>query len=340
MSSRESKTTEPVPTDVTAVTGYAPGGPLAEYAAYLKAHGHEAIVMDGGRRLWVSSGRGFLERLPIEGQDAPGPAEVRRLLRLPGVWVVTYVRPPDEGHPPNAFNYVCAISDYRIEGLARHARADVRYGLRNYTVRLSTPEELAEKGFAADADTADRHGVDRPTPEGLRRYAESLRGSPLFDIWGAWKGDDLAAWMTVARLDAHAMLCMIRSRTGAKGSPNNAVLYVATRRYLVEDRLPYVTAGLSTIKVAANTLSLHEYKTHMGYEARPVFRAFAVHPLLAPLLKTRAGSWLLEKAAGKSSVLQRASGLARLMSGREKAPLAWARPGGPARESGKPHADP
>ena len=144
----------------------------------------------------------------------------------------------------------------------------------------------------------------------------------------------------MARFDAFAMLCMVRSRSGAKGSPNNAVLYVATRKYLVDDGLPHVTAGLSTIKAGTNAPSLHEYKIRMGYEARPVFRRFAVHPLLAPLLKTRAGSWLLEKAAGKSSVLQRASGLARLMSGREKAPLAWAGPEGPARESGEPHADP
>jgi hypothetical protein len=326
MSPKESKTTEPSPAELAAVTGFAPGGPLTEHAAYLRANGHETVVGQGGLHIWVSSGRRFLERVPIEKYDEPDPAEVRGLLRRPGIWAATWVRAPDADHPPNAFHYVCAIKDYRIDGLPRHARADVRYGLRNYTVRLSTPEELAGKGFAADADTAERHGVDRPTPEGLRCYAESIRGSRLFDIWGAWKGDDLTAWMTVARFDAFAALCMVRSRSGAKGSPNNALLYVATRQYLVEDGLPYVTAGLSTIKADTNALNLHEYKIRMGYEARPVFRRFAVHPLLAPVLKTRAGSWLLEKAAGTSSVLQRASGLARLMSGREKSPLAWAQP--------------
>jgi hypothetical protein len=333
MSPKESKTTEPSPAELAAVTGFAPGGPLADYAAYLRANGHETVVADGGRRLWVSSGPRFLERMPIENYDEPDPAEVRGLLGRPGIWAATWVRAPDADPPPNAFNYVCSLKDYRIDGLPRHARADVRYGLRNYTVRLSTPDELADKGFAADADTAERHGVGRPTPEGLRRYAASIRGSRLFDIWGAWKGDDLAAWMTVARFDAFAMLCMVRSRSGARGSPNNAVLYVATRRYLVGDGLPYVTAGLSTIKAGTNALNLHEYKIRMGYEARPVCRRFAVRPLLAPVLKTRAGSWLLEKAAGTSSVLQRASGLARLMSGREKDPLAWACPQALAEES-------
>jgi hypothetical protein len=317
---------------MAAVTGFAPGGPLAEYAAYLKAHGHEVIVEDGGRCIWVGAGRGFLERLPIECQEEPDPEQIRALLRIRGIWVVTWAQPPDEAHPPNAFNYVCAIRDYRIEALPRHARNDVRAGLRNYTVRLCTPDELADKGFAADADTAERHGVGRPTPEGLRRYAESLRGSPLFDIWGAWKGDELVAWNAAARFHTHAMGLVGRLRRDAKGSPNNAIYYLCTRKYLVEDKLGYVTEGLSTIRVGTNALNLHEYKVRMGYEARPVFRAFAVHPLLAPLLKTRAGSWLLEKAAGKSSVLQRASGLARLMSGREKAPLAWARPEGRSEE--------
>jgi hypothetical protein len=49
--------------------------------------------------------------------------------------------------------------------------------------------------------------------------------------------------------------------------PNDTLIYTALYRYLV----------------VSNTAGLHRFKTKVGFEARPVHRAFVVHPPLRPL---------------------------------------------------------
>jgi hypothetical protein len=319
---------------VTEVTTYAPGGSLAAYVDHLRSLGQTALMSADRSYAWVIAERGLLQRTPLEFTDEANREEVHRLLRLPGIWLVTYLREPDAAHPANAFHYFCGGPDYEIEALDWHARRDIRYGLRNYRVRLCTFDEAAEKGYAAAVDTSERHGQPAPPREQLRRYAEVHRGLPFFDVWGAWKDSELAAWMAVARIDDHATIISVRSRTGAKACPNNAVLYAATRKYLVEDKCRYVTYGLSTIRSKSNIRSLHEYKERMGYKPVPIHRVFVPRTVLSPLLRTKVGSWGLDAAAmiSKMSRLQQAAGLSRVMSGREKAPLAWAERAAPGAE--------
>jgi hypothetical protein len=325
--------------EITAVTPYTPGGTLEAYLDHLRSLGQTAVMSDTSRYAWTIAERGLLQRIPLEFTDEPDPDEVYRLLSMPGILLVTYLRPPDETRPANAFCYVCQEPDYRVEALERHARADIRYGLRNYIVRLCTFDEIGELGHQAAVDTCLRHGQSAPPREQLRRFAEVHRNRPFYEAWGAWKGSELYAWMSVIRIADYAVLEVVRSRTGAKGSPNNAVLYTATRKYIVYDKCRYVSSGLSTIKPDTNAVTLHAYKKRMGYVPTPVHRVFVPRRLLRPLLETRGGSRLLDLAsrlAPKMSKLQQAAGLSRLMSGRETAPLAWADPQAAA---GEPEED-
>lgn len=327
--------------DYAAVTQPAPGGTLADYVAHEQAAGRHAVLTAGGTQAWIGGVGGELLRLPMECTDPPDANVVRNLLRLRKIWMVSYLLPPDEAHPANCFDYVCRTSDYVIDGLSSHARRDIRRGLRSFTVRLCRWDELADRGHPAAVDTAARHGYVEPASDKTRRFVAQREGSPLFEIWGAWEGDDLAAWMSVAKVDDWAVIDLCRSRTDAlRNCPNNALLYAATRRLMVEEKRTYVSYGLSSLQVDVNELSMHKYKVRMEYEALPMRRTFVLHPLLRPLLASPLASraWQrLAKARPQFSALRKAAGLARLLSGEETSPLAWAEPGPPAEDA--PPAD-
>lgn len=329
MSSDGSKKEPKFTIDAAAVTPHAPGGTLTEYIEYLKSTGIPCAISADQRQAWIHGGyRGHLIRIPPECIEPIDPAISRGLLHQRGVWVVSYLLAGDEKHPPNCFDYVCRDLNYSIEKLHSYARRDIRRGLRSFKVRLCTWDELAEKGFAAEVDTNVRHGYTAPSQEGFKRMVQQKRGTPFLEIWGALDETDLAAWLEVIKVDNWAIINLVRSCTKSlRLCPNNALLYAVTRRILVEEKREYVNYGLSSSQVNVARLSMHKYKIRMGYEAVPLHRVFVVHPLLRPMLTPRAASWVWEKAAvlmPTSKILRRVAGMSRLLSGREKKPLAWA----------------
>jgi hypothetical protein len=315
--------------DVAAVVAPAPGGTLAAYVEHLQSLGRPAVLSRNGPYAWTLGALRFLKRLPLGYPEPPDPAEVRDLLRLRGIWLVGYTVTPNETRPANCLDYICRDPEFQLEKLSSPARRDVRRGLRRFTVRLCTWDEVAEKGSEAHADTLARHEDAMPVPGLLRRMAALHRAAPFYDVWGAWDGDNLAAWMLVIKIDDWALVPLAYSRTEAlKDCPNNAILCRATVQYLVKERRSRVSYGLGTVRADVDPRPLHKYKTRMGYEAVALHGAYAANPLLRPALQTRPGSWCLERlsrALPKVRGLRKAAGLSRVLSGRDKDPLAWIR---------------
>jgi len=315
--------------DVAAVVAPAPGGTLAAYVEHLQSFGQTAVLSRNSPYAWILGAPRFLNRLPFGYPEPPDPAEVRDLLRLRGIWVVGYTIAPDAAHPANLFHYVRRGPVFRLENLSRNARRSIHRGLKRFKIRLCTWDELADKGLAALCETRARHADPLPGPEVLRRMAERHRGLPLYDIWGAWDGDDLVAWMICTKIDDWVVMLATGSRTAAlKDCPNNAIYYRLTAQYITEEGCRYVSCGLSTLRGDIDPIPLHQYKTRMGYEPEPVHGAYVVHPLLRPALQTRPGSWCLERlsmALPKVQSLRKAAGLSCVLSGRDKDPLAWIR---------------
>ena len=319
---------EAVQVDITAVASPAPGGTLAGFTEHLKAHGLPCDLTADGTQAWVPGARSELQRFPFECTEPVDDAVLREVLKQQGIRVVSYLVEGGAAAVPNCFDYVCRDSGYTIDNLPKNARRDIRRGLRGFAVRLCTWDELAERGSAAHADTMARHGYASPPPDYIQHLTERLRGSPFYEVWGAWQGDELAAWMTIIKIDDWAMIDLARSCTEALNlCPNNALLYTATRHLLVDQKYAYVTYGLSSIQVNVHELSMHKYKTRMGYEALRMHRVFVVQPALRPLVTSPLMSWGLEKLAGlcpKSANLRKIAGMSRLLSGRQKSGLAWA----------------
>jgi hypothetical protein len=307
------------PGAIARVASPAPGGRLEDLVAHLARLGEPCGSSAAGSQAWIQYPRGVLLRFPL---DCTAPVEqgaCSALLRERGVWLLNHLVAPDDAHPANCVHYVSHDGGYDLQKLDRQARQNVRRGLKAFDLRLCTWEEWAGKGFQAYAETEARHGYGAD-PRTFARMVGRWKGSPLYEIWGAWQGEELAAWLTVLKVDDWAMVDLVRARTTAlSGRPNNALLYVAGRHALVEERRRYVTLGTSSLQLGANEQSMHRYKVDMGYEAVPLRRVFVSHPTYRPLLESPAMSWAWDRLARtfpRSAPLRKVAGMARLLSGR------------------------
>ena len=79
-----------------------------------------------------------------------------------------------------------------------------------------------------------------------------------------------------------------------------------------------VSYGLSSIQAVSNAAGLHKFKTKLGFEARPVHRAFVAHPLLRPFDRTasRTGRRRAAGARPGNRVLKKCDGVLSTMLGR------------------------
>lgn len=315
--------------EVKGSVSYARGRSLADFADYLKRSGQPYATSENGKQVWFRDAAGELVRLPVECLLPVEPETIRALLRQRGVWAVSFLVAADDSQPANCLHYVCSDPEYDVEKLkVKNVRRDIRLGLRSLDIRLCTWDELIEKGFTADTDTAVRHGYRPPSRRVLTSMVKRYRGLPFFEVWGAWHKSDLAAWLLVMKVDDWAMINIAHSRTDLlRWCPNNALVYAATRRALVEEKRKYISYGVSSCQIDIEHTSLHRFKTRMGYEVLPRRRVFAVHPLLWPLLRPRVSSWMWERVAKlmpQIPTLRKIAGMSRLISERESAPLTWA----------------
>jgi hypothetical protein len=235
---------------------------------------------------------------------------------------------PSDAWIANCFNYLCRDRNYDIEGLSTPARRDIRRGLRNFSIRRTTWDELVEHGMAAYADTEARHGHSQGPADAIKTLADIERDCPFMEIWGAWIEGRLSAWIKVLHVDGWAFITTACSvRQDLRLCPNNALVYEATRHYMSAAACSSVSYGISSLQATSNILPLHKFKVRMGYEAVPQVRTFLPHPLLT-WLGLRPCSRALDVLARRipqKAVFSKLAGMSRLLSHRERDPLAWAR---------------
>jgi hypothetical protein len=297
---------------------------LDEYGRYLRSRGKVAVATAGGRQLWVPGARGELVRLPSTTTDAVAPEDLRRLLATRGTWIVTRVAEPGPGREANCYFYLCRDAAYDLGRLRKNARRVIKRGQRHFVVRPCTWDEMARCGRAAAVDTGARHGQQPSSEAAFREFVELRRDGGFHEAWGAWAGDQLAAWLTVLRIDDWAMFDAAESRTEfLPMAPNNVLRFQALRTLLVDERRSVVTTGLSSADATVDTRSMHQYFTRLGFEAVPRCREFLLHPLLRPAFGLPLVSLAWDRVAAawpRVAVLQKAAGLARHLAKRARLP--------------------
>ena len=246
---------------------------LSEYASFLQAGGHSVFRSSDEVEIWVPSSRNELLRLPIARFAPVAQETIDSLLRGGKTWAVDYLLEPNESTPANAFLYLCRDPDYDMSRLSKNGRKAIRRGLSHVDVRRISWDELGEHGFAAMAETNVRHGFTTFDKNALQRFVEGHRNSPFHEVWGAWEGTNLLAYLCVLKVDDWADYFMSPSRDAAlRNYANNALRYEATRHLLTVEKRRVVGTGLSNIKFNVNSRNMYAFNTRMGFDAVPVHR--------------------------------------------------------------------
>src|SRR5207248_93458 len=212
------------------------------------------------------------------------PGELREVLWRGRAAVASYLVEPDEDHPANAWLYLCTDHDYALEKLRREVRKNVRRGLRELRITRLTPEQVLAHGAQAFCDTRRRNGLSDGTPEEFYRLFSDEAKLPEIVYFGAWKDNQLAAFMSNIEVDDWANIGSYSMDALLRYKPNDTLMYIALTHYLMERKCRLVSSGLSSIQVESNAAGLHRFKMQVGFEARPVHRAFVAHPLLRPFV--------------------------------------------------------
>ena len=280
---------------------------LEEYAKDLATSGVRVLPGSPGT-FWAQHESGSMMRIPTFYLEPPAAPEVRRVLWNGHVPLASYCLEPDERHLANAWLYVCSDQNYALESLAPTVRRNVRRGLKELKIAPLTLAEMLTHGLQAFCDTRTRTGVSDGTPEGFHQYFEHDLPEQVY--LGAWKGDQLAAFLTIREVDDWAELGCFSMNALLQYRPNDTLMYTALAHYLVKRRFRLVSYGLSSVQAESSAAGLHRFKTKIGFEARPVHRAFVPHPLLRPFankavhrgvnaaLRLKPGDRRLKKAGG------------------------------------------
>jgi hypothetical protein len=288
---------------------------LEQYAADLASSGVQVLPGATGS-FWTRHESGAMVRRPTFQVGPPTPGELREVLWRGRAAVASYLLEPDEQHPANAWLYLCTDHDYSLEKLSGKMRRETRRGLEEFTLARLTAEQVLVHGVQAFCDTRRRNGLSDGTPEEFYRLFTAEAQMPEIAYLGAWKDDQLAAFLTITEVEDWVELGNYSMDALRQYRPNHALFYSTFHHYLVERKCRLVCGGLSSIQAESNASGLHIFKRKVGYEARAVHRAFVAHPLLRPFvtpltlwgvntaLRWRPGDRRLKKAAGVLACMQ------------------------------------
>lgn len=264
-------------------------------------------------------------RVPRFHLASPSPGEFRKTLWRGWVAAKSYLLPPDARHPANAYLYVCMDRGYALDKLPSAMRRNVRRGLRELRIAPLTSEELLAHGLQAFYDTRRRVGLSDGTLAEFQRRFHWRARCPGHGFLGAWKGDQLAAFLSLIEVDdwveiesCYSMDALLSWR------PNDTLMYSALSHHLRERSCRVVCYGLSSIQAENNAAGLYAFKLKVGFEAQPVHRAFVLHPLLRPLVN-RTTLWGLHTALRlwpRGRVLKKAEGMLAYVLGEVRLPQA------------------
>ena len=281
-----------------------------EYVAILQRRGKRAIL-EKDRVFWHEYQRFALERLPLFCVDVPSPRTVRSLLWRSRSLVATYVLSADDVHPANALHYLCENRNYSLETLASPARRDARRALRAFRYEFIDAATLLAHGARAFCDTRTRVGLSDGTLQVFQDYIGMLSLNPACKFVGAWCGERLAAYLWMSLVDDWAAIAAYAANEDLRSCPNNGLIHFALDYCLTQGRCSLVTYGLTSIQEVNRTVTLDYFKKKVGFEARPVYRAFVYHPLLRPLVNPLT-YWILRRCSRlfpHSPTLRKAAGL-------------------------------
>jgi hypothetical protein len=261
------------------------------------------------------------------------PDELRQVLRTSGAKVLSYVLEPGPDRPANAWLYACIDREFDLKKLASSMQRAVRKGNRELVLGPISLAQVFAYGERAFCDMHHRNGIWGANAQQFRQQFTERPVSEGHVYFGAWKGDDLAAFFSVVEVEDWCEIDCSYSRDDYLPlHSNDALMYYVLHHYMRERQFRLASFGFSSVERTGKEAGLHRFKTKVGFSAIPVHRTFALHPLLRPFVNraTLAGVNLSLRAFPRSRVLKKAAGLLHCLLDRNPSLPGEESPGGAA----------
>jgi hypothetical protein len=256
-------------------------------------------------------GNAALVRLPTFDTTTIDSQDAQTLLRHGRAGLLSFLLEPDEHHPANGWLYVCHDQSYTLGKLANEVRRHVRRAQGSLRIEPIGWRTLLAHGFSAYNDTRARLGLSDGSLTHFGERFNAFASYPGHYAVGAWKGETLVAFVTLIVVDDWvAMEGSFSANAALALRPNNGLAHYVLDYFLVKQKCATVTFGASSIQESSQHSGLHDFKVRIGFEAKPVHRAFILRAALRPLangitlwliktaLRFRPGNPYLSKAVG------------------------------------------
>jgi len=266
------------------------------YAGFLQALGHR--VTQTASAHWYDASRWVALSAPPNRAYNPTGDELRTVMRELSCIGVRYAAPlPGPGKP--SYQIVCDTPAYGLETLSANVRSKVRRGLKRCRIEPVASAVVATAGRQAHADTVGRQGragvLDGP---GWDRFWSAVGATPGIEVWGAWCGEDLAAFLVSVTFADCVEFLLARSRSDHLGSyPNNALLFTVTEEMLGRRRVGRITFGLESLEEVG---PLDQFKFGMGFRAEALCQRVVLHPAVRAVMRVAPVRAAFRRWAGRN----------------------------------------
>lgn len=268
---------------------------ITDYGAALKKGGTGVLRGTPGT-IWARYETAAMVRVPIFHTAPVSQLDARQVLRQGRAGVISFLLEPDEHHPPNAWLYVCRDRSYALDKLASEVRRHVRRAQGSLRIEPIDWTTLLANGLLAYSDTRARVGLSDGSITHFRQRFEAFSSFPGHYVVGAWKGETLAAFVTLIVIDDWVVIEGSFSASAELDQrPNNGLAHYVLDHFLVKQGFETVSFGTNSIQESSQKSGLHSYKIRIGFEAKPVHRALIIHPTLRPLVN-RITLWSMKTA--------------------------------------------
>ena len=255
------------------------------FKRFLELQGRRVIASESG--YWYDAGGGIYLSIPYTRTITPEPTEMARLFRRHRMLGVKYSTADRTRGRPGAI-YLVRDRAYGLHSLKSSARGSVQKGLARCTVREVDFDYLHQHGPRLNRDTLARQARDDrffSDPARWARLCWAGQQTEGASAWGAFVGEELAAYMICFLIDGCCNVLHEMSRTDLREYfANNALQYSVILQMIGRSGVHCVSAGLEPI---IEIPGLDRFKRYAGYEKVPCNYVVTLHPLASSLLLSR-----------------------------------------------------
>lgn len=228
----------------------------------------------------------YFVQFPLHRLIRPEPQELDEVFRqFPRALAVRFVSPRGDAGYPGAMWVQRA--PFTLQDLKPKVRNHTRLGLKLCRIERMTFDRLVPLARQAHDDTTVRHGKKISATLGLNTALDSCNG---YEAWGAFVGENLAAFMVTLTVEDWTHILVSRSVDQfLKYYPNNALIARILEEKFSQHDITAINYGWKSL---TEPESLQRFKLSMGFVQESITQRIALRPWLRPLVNPVTGKIL------------------------------------------------